>query len=228
MYLLGADRLGRDVLSRLVYGTRISLSIGLIGVLISLTLGVTLGGISGYLGGAIDTLIQRVVEFIRSMPRAPLWLGLAAAIPLTWHPLMVYFSITVILSLLGWAGMARTVRGRFLAIKTEDYVTSAWLDGASQWRIISRHMLPAMYSHIIAVITLSIPGTILAETALSFLGLGLRPPIISWGVLLEEAQHVRTLSMAPWLLSPAFAVMITVLALNFLGDGLRDAADPYG
>lgn len=228
IYLLGADRMGRDVFSRLVYGTRISMSIGLAGVIISLFLGILMGGISGYYGGTADTIIQRVIEFLSSMPRVPLWLGLAAAIPLAWNPVHVYFLITLILSLLAWPGLARVVRGRFLAIKTEDYVTAAWLDGASQWRIIMQHMLPAMYSHIIASITLAIPGMILSETALSFLGLGLRPPIISWGVLLQEAQNLRSVAYSPWLLLPAMAIVITVLALNFLGDGLRDAADPYG
>jgi len=227
-YLLGSDRLGRDLLSRLVYGTRISMSIGLVGVTLSLLLGVTLGGISGYYGGAVDTLVQRMVEFLRSIPSIPLWMGLAAAIPLVWDPLVVYFCITVILSFLGWTGLARAVRGSCLAIKTEDYVLSARLVGASELRIIFRHMLPAMYSYIIARITLAVPGMILAETSLSFLGLGLRPPTISWGVLLKEAQEVQVLAQAPWLLVPAVAVIATVLAFNFLGDGIRDAADPYG
>jgi peptide/nickel transport system permease protein len=227
-FLLGADRLGRDLYSRLVYGTRISLSIGLISVFLTLFLGILLGGLAGYYGGLVDAIVMRTVEFIRVIPRVPLWMGLVAAIPMTWDPLAVYFGITVILSFLGWAGLARVVRGWFMALKTDDYVISAWLDGASQLRIILRHILPAIYSYIIAVVTLSIPRTILSETALSFLGLGLRPPIISWGVLLKEAQSVRNVSMSPWLLIPAIAVMVTVLALNFLGDGLRDAADPYG
>ncbi len=227
MFLLGADRLGRDMLSRVIYGTQISMSIGLVGVALSLIFGIVLGGLSGYYGGVIDNLIQRTIEFLSSMPRVPLWLGLSAAIPLNWDPVYVYFVITIILSLLGWPNLARVVRGRFLSIKTEDYVVSAWLDGAKRWRIILRHMLPSMYSHIIASVTLAIPQMILAETALSFLGLGLRPPIISWGVLLKEAQNVRSVAQAPWLLIPAIAVIVAVLALNFLGDGLRDAADPY-
>lgn len=227
MFLLGADRLGRDMLSRLMYGTRISMSIGLLGVAISLLLGIVLGGISGYYGGTVDTIIQRVIEFIRSLPTIPLWLGLAAALPTTWGPLQIYFAITIILSLVGWTGLARVVRGKFLSLRSEDFVMAARLDGASQRKIMFQHMLPAFYSHIIATITLAIPGTILAETSLSFLGLGLRPPVVSWGVLLQEAQNVRSVATAPWLLVPAVAVVVTVLALNFLGDGLRDAADPY-
>ena len=227
MYLLGADRLGRDVLSRTIYGTRISMSIGLVGVALSLILGIILGGISGYYGGSIDNLIQRIIEFLRSIPTIPLWMGLAAAIPLTWPPLRVYFIITVILSLIGWTDLARVVRGRFFSLKTEDFVTAARLDGASEIGIILRHMVPSFMSHIIASITLAIPSMILAETALSFLGIGLRPPVVSWGVLLQEAQNIRSVATAPWLFWPGAAVVITVLALNFLGDGLRDAADPY-
>ena len=227
MFLLGADRLGRDLLSRLIYGTRISMSIGLIGVIISLTLGILLGGISGYFGGLADNIIQRVIEFLRSIPSIPLWMGLAAALPLTWTPVQVYFAITVILSLIGWTGLARVVRGRFLAMREEEFVMAAELDGASEMRIILRYMLPSFLSHIIASTTLSIPAMILSETSLSFLGLGLRPPVISWGVLLKDAQSVRAVLTAPWLLWPAAAVIIAVLALNFLGDGLRDASDPY-
>lgn len=227
MYLLGADRLGEDLLSRLIYGTRISMSIGLVGVFLSLTLGLLLGGISGYYGGVIDTMMQRVIEFLRSIPHIPLWLGLAAALPKTWSPLRVYFGITLILSLIGWTALARVVRGRFLSLREEEFVTAARLDGASEMRIITRHMLPSFTSHIIASLTLAIPATILAETALSFLGLGLRSPINSWGVLLQEAQNIRSVSTAPWLLTPGLMVVVAVLALNFLGDGLRDAADPY-
>lgn len=227
IFLFGADRLGRDVFSRLISGTRISMSIGLIGVLFSLILGILLGGISGYFGGWIDTAIQRLIEFLRSIPSIPLWMGLAAALPLDWPPLNVYFMITIILSLIGWTGLARVVRGRFLSLREEDFVMAARLDGASQMRIILRHMLPAFTSHIIAAITLSIPGMILSETSLSFLGLGLREPVVSWGVLLQNAQDIRSIATAPWLLIPALAVVISVLALNFLGDGLRDAADPY-
>ncbi len=228
IYLLGADHLGNDLLSRLIYGTRISMSIGLVGVAFSLILGIILGGISGYYGGRIDELIQRVIDFLRSMPTIPLWLGIAAAVPSNWPPLQVYFAITLILSLIGWTGLARVVRGRFLSLREEDFVMAARLDGASERRIIFRHMVPSFLSHIIASVTLAIPAMILGETALSFLGLGLQPPVVSWGVLLQDAQNVRAVATAPWLLIPAFAVVITVLAMNFLGDGLRDAADPYG
>ena len=228
IYLLGTDKLGRDLWSRLMYGTRISMSIGLVGVLVSLILGVTLGGISGYYGGWVDTVIQRVIEFLRSIPTIPLWMGLAAALPKDWSILRVYFAVTLIISLIAWTGMARVVRGKFLALREEDYVASARLAGCSEMRIIFRHMVPAMTSHIIAATTLAIPGMIISETALSFLGLGLRPPAISWGVLLQEAQTVQSVALYPWLMIPALAVILAVLAFNFFGDGLRDAADPYG
>lgn len=227
MFLLGADRLGRDLLSRIIYGTRISMSIGFIGVSLSLFLGILLGGISGYYGGVVDTLIQRVIEFLRSIPTIPLWMGLAAALPMNWPPLKVYFGITVILSLIGWTGLARVVRSRFMAMRGEEFVLAAELDGASELRVIFRYMMPSFMSHIIASTTLAIPAMILAETSLSFLGLGLRPPVVSWGVLLKDAQSVRSVLTAPWQLWPAAAVIISVLALNFLGDGLRDASDPY-
>lgn len=227
LYLLGADRLGRDLFSRLITGTRVSMSIGLIGVGLSLVLGILLGGLSGYYGGAVDNLIQRVIEFLRSIPSIPLWMGLAAAMPLHWPPLQVYFAITIILSLIGWTGLARVVRGRFLSLREEDFIMAARLDGQSELSIILFQMLPAFTSHIIAAITLAIPGMILSETALSFLGLGLREPVVSWGVLLQDAQQIRAIATAPWLLIPAVAVVLAVLALNFLGDGLRDAADPY-
>jgi peptide/nickel transport system permease protein len=226
-YLVGADRLGRDILSRTIYGTRVSMTIGLIGVALSLFFGILMGGISGYFGGTIDNIIQRLIEFVQSVPSIPLWIGLAAAIPTDVPPLEVYFLITIILSVIGWTGLARVVRGRFLAMRNEDFVKAARLDGASTLRILFRHMLPSFLSHIIAVVSLAIPSMILAETALSYLGIGLRVPIVSWGVLLQEAQNVHTIANASWLLLPGLAVTIAVLSLNFLGDGLRDAADPY-
>lgn len=227
MYLLGADRMGRDMLSRIIYGTRISMTVGLVGVTLSLFFGVLLGGMSGYYGGHVDNAIQRLIEFLLAIPTIPLWMGLAAAIPPTLPPVQVYFLITIILSLVGWTGLARVVRGRFLAMRNDDFVTAARLDGASETGLIMRHMMPSFASHIIAAVTLAIPVMILSETALSFLGIGLRPPVVSWGVLLQEAQNIRSVATAPWLLLPGVAVVITVLALNFLGDGLRDAADPY-
>lgn len=226
-YLFGADRLGRDVFSRTIHGTRVSMSVGLIGVTISLVLGIILGGLSGLYGGWLDDVIQRCIELLNSIPTIPLWMGLAAAVPISADPLLVYLWITIILSLIGWTDLARVVRGRFLSLKTEDFVIAARLDGCSQMRIIWRHMVPSFMSHIIASVTLAIPTMILAETALSFLGIGLRPPVVSWGVLLQEAQNILAVSSAPWLFLPGLAVIVTVLALNFLGDGLRDAADPY-
>ncbi len=227
LFILGADRLGRCVYSRIMEGAQISLSVGLVGVFLSLLLGVLLGGISGYYGGKPDFVIQRVIEFILSLPAIPIWLALAAALPQNWPAVLNYFMITVILSLTGWAQLARVVRGRFLSLRTEEFVMAARLDGASESRIIFRQMLPSFMSHIIASITLAIPAMILAETSLSFLGLGLQPPTISWGVLLREAQNIRSIATAPWLFAPGVAVVVAVIALNFLGDGLRDAADPY-
>jgi peptide/nickel transport system permease protein len=227
VFLLGADRLGRDLLSRMIHGTRVSMTVGLVGVTLSLVLGVMLGGISGYFGGGTDNFIQRVIEFLQSIPSIPLWLGLSAAIPPRIPPLTVYFLITVILSVLGWTGLARVVRGKFMSLKSEDFVLAARLDGCSSGRVIRRHMVPSFTSHIIATTTLAVPRMIIGETSLSFLGLGLRPPVISWGVLMQEAQNIRTVSTAPWLLLPGLLVTIAVLALNFLGDGLRDASDPY-
>jgi peptide/nickel transport system permease protein len=203
------------------------MSIGLVGVSLSLSLGIVLGGISGYYGGIPDIMIQRVVEFLRSMPTIPLWIGLSAAMPVDWPPLRVYFGITLILSLIGWTGLARVVRSRFLSLREEDFVMAARLSGSPEMRIILRHMVPSFLSYIIASVTLAIPRMILSETSLSFLGLGLRPPVVSWGVLLQEAQNIRSVATAPWLLTPGLAVVVAVLAINFLGDGLRDAADPY-
>ncbi len=227
LFPLGADRLGRCVWSRMMQGAQISLSVGLVGVLLSLTLGVLLGGVSGYFGGRVDFAVQRVIEFVLSLPSIPIWLALSAAMPHDWPAVLNYFMITLILSLTGWAQLARVVRGRFLSLRTEDFVIAARLDGVSEGRIIFRHMLPSFASHIIASVTLAIPAMILAETSLSFLGLGLQPPTISWGVLLREAQNIRSIATAPWLFAPGGAVVLAVIALNFLGDGLRDAADPY-
>ena len=227
LWLLGTDIQGRDLWSRLINATRISLFIGLAGVTISLFLGILLGGLSGFYGGLVDTVIQRIIEILRSIPTIPLWMGLAAAMPRDWDILKVYFAITIIISLIGWTDLARVVRGKFLSIREEDFVTAAELAGASRLRIIFRHMVPAFLSHIIASITLAIPFMIIAETSLSFLGLGLRPPAISWGVLLQDAQNIQALAITPWLLIPAIPVVIVILAFNFMGDGIRDAADPY-
>jgi peptide/nickel transport system permease protein len=227
LFLLGTDRLGRDVLSRVIYGTRISLTIGLLGIALSFVLGLVFGGIAGYFGGWVDNLIQRAIEVIRSFPELPLWMSLSAVLPVTWSPLFVYFGITMILALLDWTNLARAVRSKLLALREEDYCTAARLMGARPRRIIARHLLPGFMSHLIAAATLSVPGMILGETALSFLGIGLRPPITSWGVLLNEAQNVNVVALYPWLMAPVIPVVIVILAFNFFGDGLRDAADPY-
>jgi len=227
IFLFGTDRIGRDILSRIIYGGRISLSIGLVGVAISFILGITIGGISGYYGGKTDTIIQRVIESIRSIPTLPLWMALSVALPPYWSVIKVYFGIVIILSLVGWTTLARVVRGKFMSIKEEDFVMAASLHGASKARIIFKHLLPSFYSYIVASLTLSIPGMILGETALSFIGLGLQAPAISWGVLLKDSQRISVLANAPWLLIPGIFVIIAILAFNFLGDGLRDAADPY-
>ena len=227
LFLMGTDRLGRDMLSRIVYGTRISLTVGLIGVSISFLLGITIGGFAGYYGGWVDIIVQRVIEVLRSLPELPLWLALSAALPVNWSPLLIYFGITIILGLLDWTGLARAVRSKLLSLREEDFCTAAQLMGASPSRIIGRHLLPSFMSHLIASATLRIPSMILGETALSFLGLGLRPPITSWGVLLNEAQNINVVVLYPWLMLPVLPVVVMVLAFNFFGDGLRDAADPY-
>ena len=227
LVLLGTDVQGRDLWSRLIFATRTSMTIGLVSVALSLVLGVVLGGVSGYFGGMTDTIIQRIIEILRSIPTIPLWMGLAAAVPSDWSVVQVYFAITIIISLIGWTELARVVRGRFISLKHEDFVMAAELVGCSKTRIIFRHMVPSFISHIIAATTLAIPAIIISETSLSFLGLGLRPPAISWGVLLQDAQDVQALVISPWLLIPAFPVIVAVLAFNFMGDGIRDAADPY-
>jgi len=227
LFLFGTDDLGRDLFSRNLYAARISLSIGLVGVALSFILGSILGGISGYYGGTADMIIQRVIEFLISIPTIPLWMALSAALPQDWSPTKIYFGITIILSIVGWCGLARVVRGKLISLREEDFVMAAKIAGATEERIIIRHLLPSFLSYLIVNLTLSIPYMILGETSLSFLGLGLRPPVVSWGVLLKEAQNVRTVALHPWLLIPGLFVIITVLAFNFLGDGLRDAADPY-
>ena len=226
-YVLGSDAVGRDQYSRLFIASRISLTIGLVGVMLAFVLGVSLGALSGYYGGWVDQVIQRMIEVLTSIPTIPLWMGLAATIPRDWSVIRVYFAITVILSIISWTGMARVVRGRFLSLREEDFVMAAHLAGASQGRIIFRHMVPVFASHIIAAATLAIPGMIITETALSYLGLGLRPPAVSWGVMLQQAQNVQTVALFPWLMFVAIPVIIVVLAFNFFGDGMRDAADPY-
>ncbi len=227
LFLMGTDMQGRDLWSRLMFATQTSMTIGLVSVALSLVLGVALGGVSGYFGGVIDTIIQRIIEILRSIPTIPLWMGLAAALPADWDVVQVYFAITIIISLIGWTELARVVRGRFISLKEEDFVMAAELVGCSKSRIIFRHMVPSFISHIIAATTLAIPAIIISETSLSFLGLGLRPPAISWGVLLQDAQNIQALVISPWLLIPTIPVIVSVLAFNFMGDGIRDAADPY-
>ncbi|RMD65125.1 MAG: ABC transporter permease [Alphaproteobacteria bacterium] len=227
LFLLGTDRLGRDMLSRIIYGARISLTVGLIGIVISFALGLVIGGIAGYYGGLVDNIIQRVIEVVRSFPEIPLWMALSAILPVTWSPILIYFGISAILGLIDWTGLARAVRSKLLALREEDYCTAALLMGASPTRIIWRHLMPGFISHLIASATLTIPSMILGETALSFLGLGLRPPITSWGVLLNEAQNINVVALYPWLMLPVVPVIVLILAFNFFGDGVRDAADPY-
>ena len=227
LFLLGTDRLGRDMLSRIIYGARISLTIGLLGITVSFVLGIVIGGLAGYYGGVFDLVTQRIIEVLQSLPSIPLWMALAAIMPVTWSPILIYFGITIILGLLDWTGLARAVRSKLLALREEDYVQAAQLMGARTSRIIGRHLIPGFMSHLIATATISIPGMILGETALSFLGLGLRPPITSWGILLTEARNVSAIAFYPWLLFPMIPVILVILAFNFLGDGLRDAADPY-
>jgi peptide/nickel transport system permease protein len=227
LFILGTDEQGRDMFSRLIFATRTSMFIGLAGVMISVFLGALLGGISGYYGGWVDTVIQRVIEVIRSIPTIPLWMGLAAAMPRDWSITRIYFSITIIISLIGWTDLARIVRGRFLQVRDEDFILAAELVGARPRRLIFKHMLPLFTSHIIAATTLAFPVMIIAETSLSFLGLGLRDPAVSWGVMLQQAQNIQSVALSPWMLIPVIPVVVAILAFNFVGDGLRDAADPY-
>jgi peptide/nickel transport system permease protein len=227
IFLLGTDSLGRDLFSRILAGSRISLTIGLVGVFLSFVLGCLLGGISGYFGGTVDLIIQRVIDFLISIPTTPLWMALSAAVPANWSPIRVYFAITIILSIIGWAGLARVVRGKLLELRENDYVTAAKLSGGGDLWIIIDHMLPGFISYLIVHVTLAIPNMILGETALSFLGLGIQPPAVSWGTLLQNAQNVRSIAVYPWMLTPALFVIAAVLLFNFVGDGLRDAADPY-
>lgn len=227
IFLFGTDKLGRDLFTRNLYAASISLTIGLVGVLLSFVLGCLFGGISGYYGGIVDDIIQRIIEVLQSVPTIPLWMGLSAALPPQWSSLQIYFGITLILSLIGWSGLARVVRGKILELREEDFVMAAKLSGSNDAKIIGKHLLPGFMSYLIVDMTFSIPGMIIGETALSFLGLGIRPPAVSWGVLLQDAQNIRTISQQPWLLIPAGFVIITVLMFNFVGDGLRDAADPY-
>ena len=226
-FLLGTDRLGRDMFSRITYGARISLTIGIVGIIISFTFGILLGGLAGYYGGWVDAIVQRAIEVIRSFPELPLWMALSAVLPVNWSPILIFFGITVILAMLDWTGLARAVRSKLLALREEDFCTAAELMGAKPSRIIGRHLLPGFMSHLIASATLSIPAMILGETALSFLGLGLRPPVTSWGVLLNESQNINVVALYPWLMYPVVPVILIILAFNFFGDGLRDAADPY-
>jgi len=228
LFVLGTDEQGRDKWSRLMYATQVSLLIGLVSVVISLFLGVLLGGLSGYLGGTVDTVIQRVIEILRSIPTIPLWMGLAASVPKDWDIVRIFFVMTLIFSLFSWTELARVVRGRFLSLRHEDFVTAAELVGCSRLRIIFRHLVPSFLSHIIAATTLALPAIIIFETSLSFLGLGMRPPGLSWGVMLQAASNVQSAAVSPWLLLPAIPVTVAILAFNFMGDGLRDAADPYG
>jgi peptide/nickel transport system permease protein len=227
IFLLGADKYGRDILSRIIHGSRVSLSIGMVSIVLTFVIGVTLGGASGYFGGAVDTVIQRLVEVFGAFPQIPLWLALAAVLPAEWSAISIYFAITLVLSALNWTGLARVVRGQMLSLREEDFAVAARLLGAGHGRIVFRHLLPGITSHIIVVLTMSVPAMILGETALSFLKLGLRPPVVSWGVMLQDCESLQAVGSYPWLLAPVLPIVGTVLCFNFLGDGLRDAVDPH-
>ena len=227
VFIFGSDKLGRDLFSRVIFGSSVSLTIGLVGVFVSLVLGVIIGGFAGLCGGIVDSIVGRLSEILMSFPEIPLWLALSAALPPHWSMIKVYFGITVVLAFLGWPGIARVIRTKFMSLREEDFVQASVTFGAGNWWVIRKHLIPSFASYLIVAVTMSVPGMILGETALSFLGLGLRPPAVSWGVLLQDAQNVKTLAMNPWLMIPGVCVIIVVLAYNFIGDGLRDAVDPY-
>lgn len=227
LFLFGTDPSGRDMLSRILYGGQISLFVGLLGVVLTLIYGTIIGIASAYFGGLFDEIVQRIIELLQAFPTLPLWLALATLIPPTWPSDRIHFAISIVLSVVSWGALARQTRSMVFALRESDFVTAARYSNCSNWRIITRHLLPNTLSHIIVIATTSIPGMILGETALSFLGLGIRPPLVSWGLLLNNTQETRVLLQQPWLLIPIVFVVITIISFNFLGDGIRDAADPF-